>query len=131
MERGLTINTNKRNFFREYIEILQPFLKLRKRNADVFAALLYQCHKYENIKDLKSRYKVVFDYDTKVEISEDIKMSITSIRNSLTELRKLGLIKQKDGADYIPEQYLIDPGDAVTLKFNFIIKDVLELEENS
>jgi hypothetical protein len=122
MEKEIKVDTNKKKFFRQFVEILQPINRVRAREAEVLAELLYQSYLRRDIGDLKDRFKLVFDYDTKIKIQEELKMTTAVFRNCCTQLRKKGII----GKDNVIQQgYLINPPDKdyVTIKFVFKIND--------
>ena len=121
MEKEIKITTDKRKFFRQYVEVLKPICNVRDREADVLAQLLYQSYLRKDINNLKDRFKLVFDYDTKIKIQEDTNMTTAVFRNCISQLRKKGIIG-KDNV--ILSQYLINPDDKTfSVKYNFIIKE--------
>lgn len=121
MEKEIKIPTNRKKFFRQYIEVLKPICDVRDREADVLASLLYQSYLRKDINNLKDRFKLVFDYDTKIKIQEELNMTTAVLRNCISQLRKKGIIG-KDNV--ILPQYLINPDDEIfSLKYNFILKE--------
>jgi hypothetical protein len=91
----ININTNKRKFFRQALEIiktLSPINRLRNKELDVLAELLYFNDKYSNIPQ-ELRWKIVFDYDTKMEIIKYLNIKDTDMYNILTSLRNKGVLK--------------------------------------
>lgn len=118
MERTLTIPVTERKFFRAFIEILQPFTKVRDREGDVFAELLYQCYLRKSILNKKDMFTLVFDYDTKETIQDYLGISSAVLRNALSALRKKKLIIDNT----IPNHYLIDFKEEVNLTFRFLIQ---------
>ena len=118
MEKEIRIPVKERDFFRMYLAIRQPFDKLRERDTDIFAELLYYEYKYSSISDEKVKWKMVFDYSTKLEIASKLGISTDIIRNSLTYLRKKGKIGK---GNIIPKKFLLRPNDKNSLKFEFVI----------
>jgi predicted transcriptional regulator len=119
MEKEIPINTNIKKFFRQYVEVLQPLFDIRSREADVFAALLYESYLRRDIGDLKDRFKLILDYDTKIKIQEELNMTTAVFRNCLTRLRKKGLVGKYD---IIKPGYLINPDEKETVNIKFIFK---------
>jgi len=119
MERKLTIPVGKRKFFRAFVEILQPFIKVRNREGEVFAELLYQCYLRRAMADKKDMFKLVFDYDTREQIQEHLGISSAVLRNTLSALRKKRLIIDNT----IPKHYLMDLEEEVNLTFRFLIQN--------
>jgi len=93
------INTNPEKYFHQLIEILRvfaPFNTLRKRQREVFAEILYYTHKFSG-KDDEVTNRLVFDFKTREEISEKLKISKANLYNIYKELRQAGLLlKEKD-----------------------------------
>tara|TARA_R110000751_G_scaffold8281_2_gene33069 strand:+ start:864 stop:1226 length:363 start_codon:yes stop_codon:yes gene_type:complete len=119
MERTLTIPVNKREFFRAFVEILQPFIKVRNREGEVFAELLYQCYLRRGMAEMKDMFKLVFDYDTREKIQTELDISSAVFRNTLSSLRKKKLIINNT----IPKHYLMDLEKEVNLTFRFLIQN--------
>lgn len=118
MEKEIPIQTDRRKFFRQYVEILKPICKLRDREADVLAELLYQAYIRKDINNLIDRFKLVFDYDTKIKMQDDIGMSTAVFRNCITQLRKKKIIGKNNVINLF---YLINPDDdIVSIKYNFL-----------
>ncbi len=118
MEKIIKIPVKERDFFRTYLAVRQPFDKLREKDTDVFAELLYYEYKYSKIADDNIKWKMVFDYSTRLEIASKLGISTDSIRNSLTYLRKKGKISK---GNIIPERFLLNASDKNSLKFEFVV----------
>lgn len=93
------IDTVPEKYFHQLIEVLKvfaPFNNLRKRQREVFAEILYYNHKFSgNEQDVTDR--LVFDFKTREEISERLKITKANLYNIYKELRQVGLIlKEKD-----------------------------------
>ena len=117
---NININTTNRVFFRqalEVIKILPPLDKLRGKELDLLAELLYYNHLYSNI-DIKLRGKLIFDYDTKILIRDYLEISEAGLNNLLTSLRKKNIITKRD----IVNTYGISI-DNPKITFNFSITD--------
>ena len=92
------VTTKPEKYFYQLIEILKifpPFNKLRKREREVFAEILYQFYIYrDESEDVKER--LVFDYKTKEEIARKLKITKGNLYNIYKELRQHDLLT-KDG----------------------------------
>ena len=109
-----------RKFYRQYIEILQPILKLRKREADVFAELLYHNYLKRDVKNSEDRFKLVFDISTRNKISEKLNISNAVIQQALGGLRKKNVIK----GITLRETFAVEPSNGVfNLNFKFVVQD--------
>lgn len=126
MEKTIPINTNKRKFFRQYVEILQPLFKIRAREADVLAALLYESYLRRDIGDIRDRFKLVYDYDIKMKIREELKMSSSVFCNCMVRLRKKGILGKDD---IIRPGFLINPIEEETIDIKFSFKFIKDAEE--
>jgi hypothetical protein len=117
--RIVTIPCNKINFYRYYVELLNPIVKLRKRELDVWAQLLLYNNEYRQLKE-EIRFKIVFDYETKAKIAKDLKISMDVLNNNLSELRKKKIVVDNK----IPVGYQVYMEDnQYNLTFNFKAKD--------
>lgn len=116
----ITIKTNKRKYFKQYLNILKPLLvpKLSNGELNILAELMYLNYKYKNI-DVKSRGKLIFDYDSKISIINNLNTSLATLNNVITILRKKNYIK----ANIINPNLVIDPDINTKLGFHFIIEE--------
>ena len=113
-----------RKFYRQYIELLQPVLRLRKREADVFAELLYHNYLRRDIPNKEDRSRLVFDISTREKIQTKLNISNAVIQQALGGLRKKNVII----GIKLRESFTIEPKDGVfTLSFKFVVKDNVEL----
>jgi hypothetical protein len=117
MEKTVPLRTNKKVFFRQYVEILDPLVKLRPKELDVLSELLYYNNEFKSIES-KNRWRLIFDYDTKKEIAQNLKMSVASLGNNLSYLRKRGIIVDNK----VVNNLLVYPGKTFKLTFDFELK---------
>lgn len=90
------IATEPEKYFHQLIEVLRvfaPFNELRKRERDVFGAMLYQLHL---IEQKGGSVEQLFDYRVKEEIASSIGISKANLYNIYKELRQHQLLT-KDG----------------------------------
>lgn len=84
--------TEKRFYF-AYVEIMiSPIYKLRKREEEILALLLY----YNNLKkhiEEEDRLKIIFNISTRKKICEELSISNNIIQQILNSLRKKNLLK--------------------------------------
>lgn len=118
MEKSVPIKTTENKFFRQYLELLNPLLRLRGKELDVLAEILYHNHRLEEIPE-KHRWKLIFDYDTKTEIRTKLQLSDASLNNNLSALRKKGIIRKNKVSD----SFLIHPSNYCKLTFSFNITE--------
>lgn len=98
------INVTLKSLFSRWLDITVTFHKLTEQERDVLALLLYYHYKYSReLTNNKILWKMVFDYDTKMKIKEELDMKDSSLQNTLTSLRKKNVIKDNQiVATYIP-----------------------------
>jgi len=92
------IETEPEKYFHQVIEILKifpPFSKLRKRQREVFAEILYHNYIFRNENEEVTE-RLVFDYKTKGQIATKIGISKANLYNIYKELRQFDLLT-KDG----------------------------------
>lgn len=116
MEKNIPIKTVESKFFRQYLELINPLLKLRGKELDVLAELMFYNHSLKDIPE-EHRWKIIFDYDTKIKIREKLNLSDASMNNNLSVLRKKRIIDNNK----VSKAYLILPqtGFKLTFQFNF------------
>jgi hypothetical protein len=121
MEKSFTLTQDRRKFFRSYVEVLRPFLKkIRTREADVFAELLYYNYIKRSVKDEIDRAKLVLSADIRRDIESHLGISTAIFRNALSGLRQKGLLNENNT---IKNVYLVMGDDEkLELKFTFVIK---------
>lgn len=125
--RIVTIPCNNVNFYRYYVELLNPIVKLRKRELDVWAQLLWYNNEYRQLEEAV-RFKIVFDYETKAKIAKELKISMDVLNNNLSELRKKKIIVDNK----IPKGYQVYLEDnEYNLTFNFKAKDGTRKSNNT
>jgi len=117
MEKNIPIATTENKFFRQYLELINPILRLRGKELDVLAELLYYNYKFKDIAK-EHRWKLIFDYDTKTKIRTKLELSDASMNNNLSALRKKNVIE----ANKVKQAYLVYPDNKFSLKFQFNVK---------
>lgn len=117
------INIKLKDLFFKWMEITKPFHKLTNQQQSVVALLLYYYYKYkEEITNNKILWKIIFDYDTKMLIKEELGLEDAGFRNITHQLRKKKIIiDNKIASMYIP---IIEKGNNnFKIIFNFNIVD--------
>lgn len=121
----LTIPTDDKRFFRQVLEILSsipPLSKLRNRELDILAGMMYYNYLYKDLDD-DIRTRVLSSKVTKKEIREMLEMSEDVYNNNMSIIRRTGMI-EKSGR--LADALQIFPGSTYKIEFNFNIeKDVL------
>ena len=90
------ITTEPEKYFHQLIEVLKvfaPFNELRKRERDVFGAMLYQLHLIEQNNRSSDE---LFDYRIKQEIAASVGISKANLYNIYKELRQHNLLTKNE-----------------------------------
>ena len=90
------IKTEPEKYFHQLIEVLRvfaPFDTLRKRERDVFGAMLYQLHVIEEEGGSADQ---LFDYRIKQEIAASVGISKANLYNIYKELRQHQLLTKDE-----------------------------------
>lgn len=114
MEKKVTIPTDESKFYRQYLEILNPIIKLRGKELDVLAELLFHNTRLQDIPN-ELRWKLIFDQDNKTAIRQKLNLSEASLNNNLSALRKKKIIVDNS----VLKNFLVEPDEDFSLRFNF------------
>jgi len=117
------INIKLKDMFFKWMEITKPFHKLTGQQQQVLALFLFYHYKYkQEITNQKILWKVVFDYDTKMLIKEELELKDAGFQNIMHKFRKKGIIDNKKiTSAYIPN--LEEGTNNFKIVFNFNIVD--------
>lgn len=91
-----SFKVSKEKFFKMWLMILQPFLKLRNKELDLVAKLLY--HRYLISLEVKNKEMLddlLFSNKMKKQILLELDIPEYAYNNILTHLRKKDIIKDK------------------------------------
>ena len=125
MEEKFSYNCSLETFFEHYLRLKRPYInavlthihkkesRLNDNPLKVLAQLLFYNNSYRHMDD-DTRWKMVFDYDTKVKICEKLRMPDTHLNSYLSQLRRLGIVVGKRVAD----RYVIYPESKMKLMFD-------------
>jgi hypothetical protein len=116
------INITIKDLFLRWLDITSSFHNITNQQKQVLALFLYYHYKYkQEITNDKILWKLVFDYDTKLLIEQELGIKNAGLQNVLTLFRKRNIINDKNEITptFIPN---IEP-DAQDFKviFNFNI----------
>jgi hypothetical protein len=117
------ININLKDLFLKWLDITSSFHKLTKQQKHVLALFLYYHYKFKKeITNDKMLWKVVFDYDTKLLIEQELNIKNAGLQNILTLFRKRKIINEHNEitSTFIPA---LEPGSKefkVIFNFNII-----------
>lgn len=119
MKKPITIREKTLpKLFRAYVEILQPILRLRNREADILAQILYYNNEKKDIVE-GDRFELILSTPYRKKIKENLNIKDSTLQNSLSILRKKGILK--DGK-VLPElQVFIE--NELDLIFKFKLKN--------
>jgi len=120
--KNATINVKIKNFFFRYIEFLKPFHKLQKQHYTVVALLLYYHYQFsKEITNNKILWKTVFDYDTKILITDELGITAQGLENIYSQLRKANVIINNEiSSVYIPQMDKKNKVFTININFNIV-----------
>jgi len=125
MEEKFSYNCSLESFFTDYLRLKRPYIdavlrhihkedrKLNDNPLKVLAQLLYYNNHYKSYDDA-TRWKMVFDYDTKMKICEHLGMPEAHLNSYISKLRGLGIVKGKKVVDY----YVVYPEAEMRIIFD-------------
>lgn len=121
INKKVNIPCTAKQFFYNWYIFTKPFHNLNESSIDVLAQLAYYYNEYK--KDVLKEdlvWKLVFDYDTKMNIKEYLNITDDVFQNRLSVLRKEKAIINNT----IPLKFLpILENNNYTLTFNFQINE--------
>ena len=87
------MSVTEEQFFKLWLNMLQPFLKLRPQEIDLLAKLLY--HRYlisESVADKNMVDFFLFSSENRKKMRAELKFEVYTFNNNLNVLRKMGLV---------------------------------------
>ena len=93
MKKTVNLQGSRDVMLRQYVKLINPMMGLRNRELDILAKIIKYYLQFEDIKSDDLRWKMVFDYDTKFKIMDELKMGPSTFNNSLTSFRQKGILK--------------------------------------
>lgn len=93
--------------------VFKPYRNLNRREKQVLAELYYMNHELRGL-DTKKRNKLIFDYDTRKELSDKLSISQDSVYNLMSTLKKKGLLGNKQFID----KYILPYTDTITISLD-------------
>lgn len=118
--KEFTIETTKRRFFRQYLELLRgfpPLNILRSKELDLLGELLYYNDRYKALSP-EDRTKIIYDTATRNEMREVLEMTEASFNNNLSILRKRGVVR----GNTIAQGLIVTLDDEFNISFKFKVE---------
>lgn len=120
------IHTDKKSIFRYWLEFLKPYHKLRNKEMEALALMLY--YRYELSREISNPNivdSVLFSTETRAKIRGDLGgMGQKVFNNLLTSLRGKGVVSKENKINPVLIPNMTE--DGFDLVFNFKIKEVDE-----
>lgn len=94
--KTIPIKTNNKRFFRQFLELMKftsPFNKIRPKELDTLAEILFQLNEYKEIP-LQKRYIIVFSTETRKEMMNNLGINQDLFNNTLSGLRKVNILSK-------------------------------------
>jgi hypothetical protein len=119
--KALSVNIRLKTLFKTWLQITEVFHGLTKQQIEVLALLLYHHYKLsQEITNKKILWKMVFDYEVKKSIKQELDIPDASLQNVLTKFRKKGIIIDNQiTSNYIPN--IEKDSNTFKIVFNFNI----------
>lgn len=115
------LNVKFKDLFKQWLIVTRVYNKLTDSEIDLAALLLFYYYKFK--KDITNEsivWKVVFDYDTKMAIKEEMGITDENLQNKLSILRKKGVIvDNRISKVFIPE--IEEGAESFKVIFNYNI----------
>lgn len=84
------INIRLKNLFKKWLEVTKPFHGLATQPQLILSLFLYYHFTYSRqITNDKILWKMVFDYDTKKKIKDELGISDQVMQNTLSKFRRM------------------------------------------
>lgn len=91
-----SFKVSEENFFKMWLMILQPFLKLRNKELELLAKMLYHRHLISlEVKNKEMLDELLFSTKIKKKILQELDIPEYAYNNLLTCLRKKNVINDK------------------------------------
>lgn len=113
----IEIKLPRNNYFIKVLELLapfKPFNELTNREREVLSLLLSKNYDRKDIP-FDDRMKIIFNYDTRREISDKLGISIFNVNNLYKSLREKGFIELYS----INKKFLLTPETHGKFLFSF------------
>ena len=122
MNKIINLNISPKNLFKKWLEITQNYHNLTNQQQDILALFLYHHFKLkQEITNTKILWKIVFDYDTKREIKDELGITDQVLQNTLTQFRKKNIVvKNTITPAFIPELKKENNNFKIIFNFNII-----------
>jgi hypothetical protein len=126
----IQLTTNHKSFYLEYLSLKKPVfevmlsmvnkrkVKLHPKLLHVFALFLYYNYKYRDIEE-QLKWKMIFDYDTKVAIMNEVGINEGHLNTYISILRNIRLLVNKT----INQHFIFYPDTDFELIFKFTFED--------
>lgn len=116
------INIKIKDLFTKWLEITNSFHSLTKQEIRVLGLLLYYHYNFKkDITNTTVIWKMVFDYETKKLIKEELGIKDSVLQNILSKLRKSGIIKNnRIISTFIPQLEVDSKNFIIIFNFNII-----------
>jgi len=87
------VGVTEEQFFKLWLNMLQPFLKLRQQEIDLLAKILYHRHLISDTTSDRSMIDLfLFSSENRKKMRDELKFQVYTFNNTLAILRKKNLI---------------------------------------
>jgi hypothetical protein len=122
MNKIVNMNIVPKELFKKWLSITHQFHKLKPKEEAILALFLYHHYKLKHeITNSKVLWKILFDYDTKNEIKNELNIKDQTMQNALTVFRKKNIVIDNTISPvFIPEVTKKDNNFKIIFNFNII-----------
>jgi len=114
------LSLKKSEFWKKYLEIMNPILKLQNKEQLVLACIILIATSNKSNPKIES---LLLDYDSRVKIRSYLKMSEASLNNNISELRKKHLIIKTDNGFKVHDNFTkLDLSEGHTIEFKITLQ---------
>jgi len=111
--RKETVAPTGREFYKQYLRVLNGYLGLSARELEVLAEIMYYDDKYRAIEEDR-RSLLIFTKENRYEIANRLGTSYNTVNNVLSKLRSRGILKN----DRLNPKIRCPHTDEIVLQFN-------------
>lgn len=107
MEKRVPLQTTEHKFFKQVLELLNPMLRLRHKELDVLAELMYRYHQLANVPK-EHRMRIILDASSRKAMRMSLKQTEAAFNNNLSRLKKYKYLTEEGFKSFLDFPYSKD-----------------------
>lgn len=104
MEKRVPLQTTEHKFFRQVLELLNPMLRLRAKELDVLAELMFQYNQLSNVPK-EHRMRIILDASSRKSMRNIVKQTEAAFNNNLSRLKKYKYLNETGFKSFLDFPY--------------------------